>query len=174
MGRSIRKLILFTSLLMLITSCATVEKNSNRKHNSHSKKFSSLKAEPNLYTKFMWPIAKRRVTRVFLPANLGARAHDGIDIPAPNGTRIYAPAEGRVVYAGTRFNGYGKLVIIEHDSKFSTLYGHCSKLLVKNGEKVKKGTLIAQVGKTGRATAAHLHFEVRKNLVPQNPLEYLP
>ena len=98
--------------------------------------------------------------------------HAGLDLAAPKGTAIYNVAPGRVIYAGT-MNGYGKLVIISHENGISTRYGHCSQILVKNGQFVKEGQLIAKVGATGVATGNHLHFEVRKNGQTQNPLNYL-
>ena len=101
-------------------------------------------------------------------ASVGA----GLDLAAPKGTAIYNVAPGRVIYAGT-MNGYGKLVIISHENGISTRYGHCSQILVKNGQFVKEGQLIAKVGATGVATGNHLHFEVRKNGQTQNPLNYL-
>ena len=98
--------------------------------------------------------------------------HAGLDLAAPKGTAIYSVAPGRVIFAGTR-GGYGKLVIISHENGLSTRYGHCSKLLVKNGQFVKEGQLIAKVGATGVATGNHLHFEVRKNGKTQNPINYI-
>ena len=98
--------------------------------------------------------------------------HAGIDLAAPKGTAIYNVAPGRVIYTGTR-GGYGKLVIVSHENGLSTRYAHCSQILVKNGQYVKEGQLIAKVGATGVATGCHLHFEVRKNGKTQNPLSYL-
>ena len=98
--------------------------------------------------------------------------HAGLDLAAPKGTAIYSVAPGRVIFAGTR-GGYGKVVIIAHENGLSTRYGHCSKLLVKNGQLVKEGQLIAKVGATGVATGNHLHFEVRKNGKTQNPINYI-
>jgi len=103
----------------------------------------------------------------------GAREfHEGVDIAAPIGTPIRAPANGVVTFAG-RHGGYGKLIVIKHGYGFSTLYGHCGKVLVKPGERVKKGEIIAYVGSTGRSTAPHLHYEVRLRGVPINPYRYL-
>ena len=98
--------------------------------------------------------------------------HAGIDIAAPKGSPIAAAAAGKVIYAGRR-PGYGNLVIISHNGGFSTRYAHCSSILVKKGQSVKAGALVARVGATGVATGHHLHFEVRKNGKPQNPLTFL-
>jgi murein DD-endopeptidase MepM/ murein hydrolase activator NlpD len=122
----------------------------------------------------MWPVARHKVTQDFrAEENSRGRTHDGIDISAPRGTRIYAPADGTVIYSGSKFHGYGKMIMIEHSPLVTTLFGHCQRLLVKSGEPVKRGTLIALVGKTGRATAPHLHFEVRVKREPVDPLLYL-
>lgn len=100
------------------------------------------------------------------------RKHEGIDIAAKIGTPVHAADGGKVVFAGTK-SGYGKLVIIDHGANVKTYYAHNSKLLVSKGTKVFKGQKIAEVGNTGRSTGPHLHFEVRKNGVPVNPLKYV-
>lgn len=94
--------------------------------------------------------------------------HSGIDIPAPGGTKILAANDGVVTFAG-RKGSYGNLVGIDHGGKITTFYAHTSRILVKNGQKVKKGQAIALVGSTGRSTGNHLHFEVRKNGKTTNP-----
>jgi murein DD-endopeptidase MepM/ murein hydrolase activator NlpD len=98
--------------------------------------------------------------------------HTGLDIGAPRGTRIAAAASGVVVYTGW-MGGYGQTVVIDHGRGYKTLYGHCSKILVKQGQRVSSGQVIAAVGATGRATGSHLHFEIRVNNVPVNPLKHL-
>lgn len=98
--------------------------------------------------------------------------HEGIDISAPYGNEIKAAASGKVVFSG-RKNGYGYMVVIDHGYGISTAYGHASRLLVKEGQRVNKGDAIARVGSTGRSTGPHLHFEVRQNNTPVDPLKYL-
>jgi murein DD-endopeptidase MepM/ murein hydrolase activator NlpD len=98
--------------------------------------------------------------------------HAGIDVAAPKGTPIAAVQNGKVIYAGRRA-GYGNLVIVSHANGLSTRYAHCSSILVKKGQNVRAGQLLAKVGATGVATGNHLHFEVRKNGKTQNPLTYL-
>lgn len=100
------------------------------------------------------------------------RKHEGIDIAAKIGTPIYAADGGKVSFSGTQ-SGYGKVVIIDHGNGLQTVYGHNSKNLVSKGDKVYKGQKIAEVGNTGRSTGPHVHFEVRKNGKPVNPLSYV-
>lgn len=98
--------------------------------------------------------------------------HEGLDFTAEVGTPIYAAADGIVMSAETTPD-YGKIVKIDHGSGLETRYAHASALLVKAGERVQKGQLIAEVGSTGRSTGAHLHFEVRLNGSPLDPRKYL-
>lgn len=98
--------------------------------------------------------------------------HEGIDIGAARGTSIKAAASGRVVLA-ERTSGYGLAAKIDHGRGIITLYGHSSKLLVKVGQTVKKGEVIAKVGSSGRSTGPHLHFEVWLYGTPVDPLQYL-
>jgi len=98
--------------------------------------------------------------------------HKGIDIEALSGTPIKAAYDGEVVEAGSEAT-YGNYIKIKHIDGLSTLYAHCSKLLVNKGQKVKKGDIIAEVGATGAADGPHLHFEVRKDNEVVNPLDYI-
>lgn len=102
----------------------------------------------------------------------GRETHTGIDYACAYGVSIKAADSGKVVQVGT-YGGYGKMVKIEHNNGYQTLYAHCSSLNVKVGQNVKKGEIIAKVGSTGRSTGPHLHFEIRKNGVPQNPAKYV-
>ena len=118
------------------------------------------------YTKFskygmrMHPILKKK------------KLHTGIDIGCKTGDKIVASNDGTVIFSGVK-GGYGNAVIIDHGGKISTLYGHNSKLLVKVGDKVKKGEQIAKAGSTGLSTGPHCHFEVRVNGKPVDPAPYL-
>ena len=98
--------------------------------------------------------------------------HQGIDFSASKGTEIRSAAAGMVEFSG-RKEGYGLMVQIRHGNGYHTRYGHASKLLVKAGQVVKRGEVIARVGSTGRSTGPHLHFEVLKDGKPANPLKFL-
>lgn len=123
-----------------------------------------------------WPL------RGVIYARFGARAgesidaaHEGLDLAAPEGTPIAAAADGTVLYAGEQ-KGYGTLVILQHDGGLITLYAHNLENLVKDGQKVRAGQIIAKVGTSGRTSGPHCHFEVRTGSppVPVDPLEWLP
>jgi len=98
--------------------------------------------------------------------------HSGVDFAAPVGTPIFAAAGG-VVVSAEKHPAYGNMVEVDHGKGLSTMYAHASRLLVKNGDFVRKGQKIAEVGTTGRSTGPHLHFEVHVKGVPQNPSRYL-
>ncbi|MBT6716587.1 MAG: M23 family metallopeptidase [Nitrospina sp.] len=119
----------------------------------------------------VWP-AKGTLTSGFGKRN--GRQHEGIDIAAPKGTPIYSAAAGEVVFSGWGPTGYGKMVIIKHQHHLTTVYAHNSKILVKKGTRVKQGQKISLMGSTGRSTGPHLHFEVRNDTKPKNPIKYLP
>lgn len=98
--------------------------------------------------------------------------HNGIDIPAPHGTPIYATADG-IVGRAQRLGGYGLYVELEHGNNIQTRYGHMSSFTVASGQRVKKGDVIGYVGSTGRSTGNHLHYEVRIAGTPVNPLPFV-
>lgn len=106
------------------------------------------------------------------PFSKRATLHQGLDIAAPPGAPVYASAAGIVSYAGWDA-GYGKLVSIDHGFGIVTRYGHNSKVFVVVGQEVKRGDVIAAVGNTGRSTGIHLHYEVRVNNVPVDPMNYI-
>ena len=110
--------------------------------------------------------------RRFHPIHHRPLPHEGIDVSAPKGTAIMAAAKGVVVSSGW-VAGYGLMVEIDHGYGFSTRYGHASKVLVRAGQRVERGDVVAQVGSTGIATSPHLHYEVRVQGRPQNPLNYV-
>ncbi|HVE83626.1 MAG TPA: M23 family metallopeptidase [Myxococcales bacterium] len=98
--------------------------------------------------------------------------HQGLDIAAPHGKEVVAPAEGTVVFAGLE-GGYGNVLVIDHGYGIKTRYGHLAKITVKAGDRIKRGQVIAIIGNTGRSTGPHLHYEVRVNGIPQNPRKFI-
>ncbi len=121
---------------------------------------------------FDWPVDSARMTRGFLPNR--RRPHLGIDLAAPKGTDVFASHDGVVIYTGREFKGYGKMVMIEGPNGWATLYAHFSKILVKEGQKVKQGDPVGEMGSTGRSTGSHVHFEIRRLDGPVDPMQYLP
>lgn len=119
---------------------------------------------------FLWPL-QGKITRTFQPS--GKRRHDGVDIAAPRGTSIRAAANGEVVFSDWGPGGYGRIVILRHEAGLVTVYAHNHRNLVRAGQTVRRGDHIATVGRSGRATGYHLHFEVRRQTVPVSPFKFL-
>lgn len=132
-----------------------------------------------LLHKMQWPLKEGRIAGLFnLRAAKGRRKHNGVDLLAPKGTPIYAVLDGvvEVVANGGRgWRGYGRVIFINHGNELWSLYSHCDTIGVKMGQAVKQGDKIATVGRTGRATGNHLHFELRnKSGTPIDPMKFLP
>ena len=98
--------------------------------------------------------------------------HEGVDFSAPVGTEIYSTGDGDVVSLNSGKREYGNSVLIDHGFGFKTFYAHCNKILVKPGQKVKRGQVIATIGNTGKSTGPHLHYEVHKGGRSINPINY--
>ena len=121
---------------------------------------------------FYWPVRDARVSQPYSPKHNAD--HEGIDIGGRKGTPIYSAASGKVIYTGKDFKGYGLMVIVEHNDEWATLYGHFSKIKVQTGQQVDENTIVGLMGRTGRATGVHLHFEILRNKQPVDPQLYLP
>lgn len=124
---------------------------------------------------FCWPVAQKRNNKVlsrFGPSKDGKK-NDGINIACAEGAEVYAMKDGVVAFAGDKLKNYGNLILIKHSNQFHTTYAHLSKILVKEKQNVKKGQKIGLVGASGSVEKPQLHFEIRKNLKPQNPETYL-
>lgn len=106
------------------------------------------------------------------PVYKTTKMHEGLDFAAPQGTPIYATADGTITTAGSTGNGYGNHVIINHGYGYETLYGHMVRVKVKNGETVQRGQVIGWVGSTGKSTGPHLHYEVHKNGTKIDPIYF--
>ena len=128
-------------------------------------------------SEFQWPVYGAVVTQKFRPKKRSPyrRRHEGIDLAAAKNTPIHAIDHGIVTYAGHGFTGYGRLVIIKHVNKeYRSFYAHLSRYKVERGDVVKKGDVVGLMGRSGRATGVHLHFEIRKDKLAVNPLDMLP
>jgi hypothetical protein len=124
----------------------------------------------------LWPVNGYIYSAFGAPRGRNKR-HGAVDMVIKKDTPIAAAADGVVTVAangGKNFKGYGKTVIVDHGGGVHTLYAHCNSLLVKMGQRVKRGDFIATVGRTGRATTDHVHFEVRMGGKKLDPLKYLP
>ena len=120
---------------------------------------------------FAWPVTAGLVSSPFGIRN--GVMHDGVDIVAGVGTAVRAADDGTVIFAG-RLRGYGNAVILRHSGGYVTVYGHNRRNLVRFGAEVARGEVISELGSTGRTTGPNLHFEVRFQGQPVNPLAYLP
>lgn len=118
---------------------------------------------------WQWPIPGE----VILAFSATGRVNKGVDIRGRLGESVAAAADGVVVYAGGGLRGYGKLVIVKHNDHFLSAYGHNRAILVKEGEKVKGGQVVAEIGSSG-LNQEMLHFEIRRDGKPEDPLLYLP
>ncbi len=121
---------------------------------------------------FDWPVDEAKLSRGFI--NRKRKHHWGLDLANKKGTPILAAESGYVVYTGKQFHGYGKLIVIEHNDQWATLYAHLNKFDVNEGDFVKRGQVIGEMGRSGHATGSHLHFELRDNRLPVDPQIYLP
>lgn len=127
---------------------------------------------PDYTGDYRWPLGAGIVSSEF--GDRWHKKHAGLDIAADAGEPVYAVAAGEVLYADNRMRGYGNVVILRHDSRMTTLYAHNQTLKVKLGDKVEQGQVIAALGSTGHSTGPHVHFEMRKANVAQDPRGLLP
>ena len=120
---------------------------------------------------FRWPVRGRVIAGFGSKPN--GTQNDGINLAVPEGTPIKAADDGVVAYAGNELKGYGNLVLIRHSNGFVSAYAHASELMVKRGDSIKRGQVIAHAGQTGSVTSPQLHFEIRKGSTPVDPTQYL-
>jgi murein DD-endopeptidase MepM/ murein hydrolase activator NlpD len=121
---------------------------------------------------FRWPVRGRIISA--FGAHPNGQQNDGIDLSVPEGTSVKSADDGVVAYAGNELKGYGNLVLVRHQNGYVTAYAHASELMVKRGDQVKRGQIIARSGQTGNVSAPQLHFEIRKGKVPVDPTQFLP
>jgi murein DD-endopeptidase MepM/ murein hydrolase activator NlpD len=118
---------------------------------------------------FAWPVRGKLSSRY---GRRRGRQHEGIDIATRTGTQIRAAEAGRVIHSGW-LGDYGRVVIVKHVGRYSTVYAHNRKNRVKKGSFVERGQVLAEVGSSGKATGPHLHFEIRRDRRPEDPLQHL-
>lgn len=143
----------------------TYTKTAAKKTSSKTTKVSARKS------KFLWPVQGKVISKFGSLGN--GRNNDGINIQAAQGSTVRSADAGTVVYAGNELKGFGNLILVRHSGGWITAYAHNQKLLVKKGQKVKRGEKIATVGATGGVNKPQLHFEVRAGKKAVNPLQYL-
>ena len=120
---------------------------------------------------FRWPVRGKVITSYGAKTN--GKSNDGINVAVPEGTPVKAAEDGVVAYAGNELKGYGNLVLVRHSNGYVTAYAHASELLVKRGDTIKRGQVIAKSGQSGEVASPQLHFEIRKGSSPVDPLQFL-
>jgi murein DD-endopeptidase MepM/ murein hydrolase activator NlpD len=120
---------------------------------------------------FRWPVRGKVITSYGAKTN--GKSNDGINLAVPEGTPVKAAEDGVVAYSGNELKGYGNLVLVRHSNGYVTAYAHASELLVKRGDAIKRGQIIAKSGQSGEVGSPQLHFEIRKGSSPVDPLQFL-
>jgi murein DD-endopeptidase MepM/ murein hydrolase activator NlpD len=120
---------------------------------------------------FRWPVRGKVITTYGAKTN--GKSNDGINVAVPEGTPVKAAEDGVVAYSGNELKGYGNLVLVRHSNGYVTAYAHASELLVKRGDTIKRGQIIAKSGQSGEVGSPQLHFEIRKGSSPVDPLQFL-
>jgi hypothetical protein len=182
------KLLSVFMVLLMTSACAIKPIQSSRhgllerdsagrsvagKEEAPQKKLASTESSPRtignmtLPGKWQWPLKEVEISSPY--GERGAKFHQGIDLRAKVGTAVMAAAAGEVVYVGSKIRGYGRMVVLKHENGFYTVYAHHSKNLVKIGNKIEQGQIIAYSGKSGRSHGAHLHFELRRGAQSIDP-----
>ena len=120
---------------------------------------------------FRWPVRGKVITSYGAKTN--GKSNDGINLAVPEGTPVKAAEDGVVAYSGNELTGYGNLVLVRHSNGYVTAYAHASELMVKRGDTIKRGQIIAKSGQSGEVGSPQLHFEIRKGSSPVDPLQFL-
>ncbi|MES2750953.1 MAG: peptidoglycan DD-metalloendopeptidase family protein [Pseudomonadota bacterium] len=125
----------------------------------------------NALPTFRWPVRGRVITSYGAKTN--GKQNDGINVAVPEGTPVKAAEDGVVAYSGNELKGYGNLILVRHSNGYVTAYAHASELMVKRGDSIKRGQVIAKSGQTGEVGSPQLHFEIRKGSTSVDPLQFL-
>jgi|GEM_PF-6472313 len=159
-------------LQVVLFGCASVDARQDGR--ASSKRVLSEKYRKSVRAKTAHWVSPLK--NVSVSSHFGTRngdSHDGVDLRAGEGVSIRAVDQGRVIFASSRISGYGLMTILKHPSGLASVYAHQSRVFVKKGQYVKKGTLIGKVGQTGRASGPHLHFEIRDGVRALNPVLFM-
>jgi murein DD-endopeptidase MepM/ murein hydrolase activator NlpD len=165
----------------IISNIGNVSARINTQQKSYNEIAGFIKNKEQLLagTPAIQPVSNKDLNRVASgfgyridPVYKTVKYHAGLDFAAPQGTPIYATANGTVKVAGNLGNGYGNHVVVNHGYGYETLYGHMFKVIVRNGSHVKRGEILGYVGSTGKSTGPHLHYEVHKNGRPLDPVYF--
>lgn len=150
-----------------------VTKNAAATKQKVAKRTSSALPKPDARSqgRFRWPV-RGRIISTFGPGKNGVH-NDGINVAVPSGTSVKAAENGVVAYAGNELKGYGNLVLIRHSDDWVSAYAHNEQLLVKRGDKVKRGQVISKAGRSGSVKQPQVHFELRRGSKPVNPMRYM-
>lgn len=130
----------------------------------------SIPSQKQALGTWIWPVEEVKINSKFGKRRRGF--HEGIDLKAPVGTRIYATQAGQVIYADNKIGGYGNMIVIKHPAGLFSVYAHLSQMKVRAGDSVDQRDLIGLSGKSGRVRGPHLHFEVRRGSVALNPVNF--
>lgn len=159
--------------LTLLSACAIRPSPTRESRVTYGFDLENPSRQPSSYSpRFDWPVDSAQFTRGYFTGT--RRPHFGIDLAGPKGSAIISAQDGVVIYTGRDFKGFGKMVLVESGYGWATLYAHLDTILVREGQRVQQGEVVGSMGRTGRATGVHLHFEIRKNKAPVDPLNYLP
>jgi murein DD-endopeptidase MepM/ murein hydrolase activator NlpD len=184
---NVKDFVTLSLIAFFMSSCASGQFHSKRSSRGHSDQISEKKSSYRVRGKdktgvlsareqaklrenvgeWRWPVNDVQITSHF--GERSGNHHDGIDLRAGIGTPVYAASNGSVIYSGSRISGYGKMIVLKHEKKLSSVYAHNSKIYVKKGQKVRRGQLIALSGNTGRSSGPHVHFEIRQGVTAINP-----
>lgn len=165
----------------IVSNIANLQARITRQEKSYNEIAGFIKNKEQLLasTPAIQPVSNKTLTRVASgfgyridPVYKTVKFHGGLDFAAPQGTPIYATANGTVKVAGNLGNGYGNHVVINHGYGYETLYGHMYRISVRNGRQVKRGEILGYVGSTGKSTGPHVHYEVHKNGRPIDPVYF--
>jgi murein DD-endopeptidase MepM/ murein hydrolase activator NlpD len=175
------KRLWMTALMAALCACSTYRKQSSgyRVASDYNRgpaseipiETSSFPYNPRGPFQVMWPVRKVKLNRGFRPGS--DPNHEGIDLGGKRGSEILSAHEGQVIYTGSDFRGYGKMVLVEYNSEWATLYAHLNSIDVRPGQVLQAGELLGRMGATGHATGVHLHFELLHDRKPIDPLPYI-